>query len=91
MNYFDYVNEVVKPQENKNLSVKMNFDIDRTAPAINPDKTLVIIRPFITKRDVLVSHRFDGFNYPDINVGIDKRGLCVDIGPIRIWDYSFWE
>ena len=97
MNYFDYINEVVKPQENKSLSFK--FDTDafnrkfRKAPSINPEKVHIIREPFIAKRDLIISYPFSNVSdlCLDIDIGFDHRGMCIDVGPIRNWDYSFWR
>ena len=97
MNYFDYVNEVVKPQENKSLGFKFdeiafNKKFKKT-PSIDPDNVHIIREPFIAKRDLIISYPFS--NVSDsclhIDIGFDFRGMCIDVGPIRNWDYSFWK
>ena len=98
MNYFDYINEVVKPQENKSLGFKFDtFAFNkkfRKAPSIDPDKVEIIREPFISKRDLIIYYGFSDIDsdvHLSIQVGFDPRGMCIDVGPIRNWDYSFWD
>ena len=95
MNYINYINEVVKPQENKSTGFKMDSNILRNNMVPDIKSIEIIKTAFITKRDLIITHKFE--NLPSyekrlhLDVSFDIRGMCIDLGPIRIWDYSFWE
>ena len=96
MNYINYINEVVKPQENKNLSfkfdtIKFNKKFKK-APSIEKEPR-IIKEPFLAKRDLIISYEFENLYgvHLNTNIGFDSRGMCIDVGPIREWNYNFWR
>ena len=95
MNYIDYINEVVSPQQKKTKKFKLSKGIKKPTLNINPDNVKIIKDRFWTKRDLIISYEFDRqLNTPPffrIDIGFDFRGMCIDVGPLREWDYSFWE
>lgn len=95
MNYIDYINEVVKPRttNTSKLSKNLAHNFKTKAPEVDDDPE-IIIRPFITKRDVIIAYNFSspiGGEHISIDIGFDFRGMCIDVGPLRDWDYFFWR
>lgn len=98
MNYINYINEVVKPQEGKQVGFKidptklMDKLKNRRAPVLESEFHIIKDK-WLTKRDIVISCHFENLDETSLRftVEFDYRGLCIGLGPLSTWDYSFFD
>ena len=98
MNYINYINEVVKPQQKTN-GFKMSQEawdkacsnLAVTAPA-KDDFTIYMGNPYSMKRDLIIKQSMDIGGYVELSYDLTwGRGVCLEVQceGVRIKQWNF--
>ena len=98
MNYIDYINEVVKPQQETRgfkMSEKAWNKACSNLPPSNhqkPDFTIYMGNPFSMKRDLIIEQPMDIGGYVELSYDLTwGRGVCLEVQceGVRVKQWNF--
>ena len=98
MNYFTYINEVVKPQKEtrgfKMSAEAWNKACSKLPPSEyhKPDFTIYMGNPFAMKRDLIIEQPMDIGGYVELSFDFTfGRGICIEVQceGVRVKQWNF--